>query len=303
METPKVFISYSHESAKHSENVLQFSNSLRNDGIESMIDQYIMCPEDGWPRWIDKNIRDANFVLMICTNKYYRRIMGEEKTLGVVWEGQLIYQYIYEAGSKNLKFIPILFENEKTENIPMILKGTTYYYSQPDEEYNKLYRRLTNQPLITMEPVPKLKPLESKPKLTNFFDRHCITQLVSFVGKGDYASIEQLVQLGIDLNGTDESGILTPLETAIVGKNINMVKYLIKSGADVNFLKHDYSDPPLFFAIATEMEDIVMELVINGANINFLSKITKVTPLSFAIGKGMFDLVKKMKDEFNKNKQ
>jgi len=302
MESPIVFISYSHDSVNHCENVLKFSNRLREEGIETILDQYIMSPPEGWPRWIDKMIRDANFVLMICTSKYYSRVMGEEQSLGVPWEGALIYQYIYDAGTINTKFIPVLFENQKPEFIPTPLRSFTYYYSKPDTEYEKLYRRLTNQPLIEKPILGKLKSLEPKAKVSDFFDRSSITQLIGFVNKCDYAAIEKLVQLGINLNSTDESGSLTPLMTAIIKKDINMVKYLIKCGADVNFLKHEYSDPPLFLAVASKLDDIVMELIRNGANINFMSKITKSTPLSLAISMGMFDLVKKMKEEFLANK-
>lgn len=38
-------------------------------------------------------IRDSNFVLMVCTETYYRRAVGQEesgKGLGVRWEGRLI---------------------------------------------------------------------------------------------------------------------------------------------------------------------------------------------------------------------
>ena len=42
MEAPKVFISYSHDSPEHAELVLALSDRLRQDGIDSHIDQYEM---------------------------------------------------------------------------------------------------------------------------------------------------------------------------------------------------------------------------------------------------------------------
>ena len=44
---------------------------LRNEGIDCMLDQYETSPPEGWPRWMDKQIRDANFVLMVCAQTGY----------------------------------------------------------------------------------------------------------------------------------------------------------------------------------------------------------------------------------------
>ena len=82
----RVFISYSHDSPEHADRVLALADRLRQDGIDSILDQYILgSPDEGWPRWMDRQIRDADFVLMICTPTYYRRVMGEETTRGRAW--------------------------------------------------------------------------------------------------------------------------------------------------------------------------------------------------------------------------
>ena len=48
---PKVFISYSHDSSEHKEQVLELSDRLRNDGIDCNIDQYEeFSPPEAWPR-------------------------------------------------------------------------------------------------------------------------------------------------------------------------------------------------------------------------------------------------------------
>jgi len=55
-EHPKVFISYSHDSAEHQERVLSLADRLRQDGIDAMVDQYAPTPPDGWPLWMDLEI-------------------------------------------------------------------------------------------------------------------------------------------------------------------------------------------------------------------------------------------------------
>ena len=98
----EVFISYSWDDESHVRRVLELSNRLRSEGVDCVIDQYEESPPEGWPRWMDRKIRDAQFVLMICTETYYKRVMGGEaadRGLGVKWEGGLIYQHIHNAGA------------------------------------------------------------------------------------------------------------------------------------------------------------------------------------------------------------
>lgn len=75
---PRVFLSYSHDSAAHGELVLALADQLRADGIDALVDQYEVAPPQGWPRWMDHHLRESDFVLVICTETYLRRARGEE---------------------------------------------------------------------------------------------------------------------------------------------------------------------------------------------------------------------------------
>ena len=46
MNPPRVFISYSHDSASHKEWVLNFATTLRNRGIDAVLDQWDLKPGD-----------------------------------------------------------------------------------------------------------------------------------------------------------------------------------------------------------------------------------------------------------------
>ena len=168
----KVFISYSHDSEEHANRVLSFSNQLVKNGINCILDQYVETPSEGWPRWMDQNIKNSDFVLMICTENYCNRVMGKEeigKGLGVKWEGKLIYNQIYFSDTKNTKFIPVLFNSQDTTYIPDPLKDTTYYTVNLKEGYENLYRRITGQSRISKPKVGTIKKL-SKHKVSDFFD-------------------------------------------------------------------------------------------------------------------------------------
>ncbi|HEX7999413.1 MAG TPA: SEFIR domain-containing protein [Pyrinomonadaceae bacterium] len=164
----KVFISYSHDSPQHEARVLALADRLRTDGINAMIDQYQLVPPDGWQLWMEKQIRDAQFVLLVCTETYYRRVMKEDagKGLGVMWESSIIYSHLYNAGGVNEKFIPIIFERANLHHIPSTLQATNYYEVSTDEGYEKLYRRLTNQPETTAPPVGTRRVLPPLPRPT-----------------------------------------------------------------------------------------------------------------------------------------
>ena len=169
-EKEEVFISYSHDSVEHVEKVLQLSNRLRSEGVDCVLDQYETSPAEGWPRWMDRKIRDAKYVLLICTEPYYNRVMGEEEEgvgLGVRWEGNLIYQHIYNSGSLNNKFIPVIFENNHQQYIPTPLQGATFYCTSTQEGHDDLYFRLTDQVKVEKPELGKRRPLPEKLVKTN----------------------------------------------------------------------------------------------------------------------------------------
>jgi TIR domain len=114
---PKVLISYSYDSPEHQQRVLELADRLRADGIDCTIDQYVVTPAQGWPRWMDKQIRDSDFVVMVCTETYYQRVMGRGR----------FTKLFYRAESMNTTFIPVLFELGDNAHIPAPLQSKNYY--------------------------------------------------------------------------------------------------------------------------------------------------------------------------------
>ncbi|MEA5067887.1 MAG: toll/interleukin-1 receptor domain-containing protein [Christensenellaceae bacterium] len=62
IEHPKVFISYSHQNSDYETKILDFSNRLREDGIDANIDLYEEAPSEGWPRWMENQIKQSDYV-------------------------------------------------------------------------------------------------------------------------------------------------------------------------------------------------------------------------------------------------
>jgi hypothetical protein len=144
---PRVFISYSHDSTEHTKAVLALAQRLRQDGVDAWIDQYENgTPEEGWPRWMLNRLDWAETVLLVCTETYYRRFRGHDdpdKGKGVDWEGQLITLDLYNAKSRKVNFVPILFSDLCKEFIPEPLRGVTHYLLDPGDAHSATeYSRL-----------------------------------------------------------------------------------------------------------------------------------------------------------------
>ena len=163
---PKVFISYSHDSQEHFDRILLLSDTLREWGIDCHIDQYELAPAD-WVRWMERRIREADFVLVVCTATYRRRFNGEEepgKGLGVRHEGGVISAELYNRQTETAKFIPVVFSVADSAHIPTPLQATNRHtlnieQLETDRGFENLYRQLTSQPRVIPKPLGKIRPL------------------------------------------------------------------------------------------------------------------------------------------------
>ena len=153
--SPTAFISYSHESPKHDKEALHFADRLTADGVVCEIDRYQVSPPEGWPRWMERQVQESDFIIAICTETYMRRFTGNEtdgKGKGAAWEGQSIYQLLYDA-VENRRVIPVVFSHADVAHIPFVLKSATYYDLSTQDGYAELNRALTNQPRVERPPL------------------------------------------------------------------------------------------------------------------------------------------------------
>jgi TIR domain len=123
---PRVFLSYSHDSKSHADQVRHLANELRANGVDAWLDQYELAPEMGWPRWMQQQIDAADFILGIASPTYKRRFEGKESPgtgRGVSWEGLILNQALYDASGRNKKIISIVFDDIDAErSIPTPLR-------------------------------------------------------------------------------------------------------------------------------------------------------------------------------------
>ena len=168
-KNPVVFISYSQDTVAFADRVLVFSNKLRSQGIDAILDQYEEAPSEGWPRWMENSINKADYVIVIGSKGYYDKVYGYVDTgkgRGVKWEGNLIYQKLYQSDTINTKFIPIVFDEKDLEYIPAPLQGSTYYNVSENSQFDRLYWRLRGVTTRDKPPLGELRSLPEKERRT-----------------------------------------------------------------------------------------------------------------------------------------
>ncbi|WP_162604993.1 SEFIR domain-containing protein [Geomonas terrae] len=163
-DTIKTFISYSHDTEDHKRLVLSFANQLRKQGIDCNLDQYVESPELGWIKWMEDELESSRYVLIICSEGYHEKWNNNESCSGrgVKWEGAIISEEIYEQAGRNNKFIPVILGDSNIRFIPKVLRKYTHYDVLSDDRYNKLYRRLTQQPSIAKPKLGKVIPFPAE---------------------------------------------------------------------------------------------------------------------------------------------
>ena len=132
---PTAFVSYTWESEAHKKWVLELAARLRADGIETILDQWHAIPGDQLPAFMEKAVRESNYVLVICTPRYKDRSNRREG--GVGYEGDIMTGEVFTTKNER-KFIPILRASEWLEAAPTWLQGKYYIDLQgtPYSEYH-----------------------------------------------------------------------------------------------------------------------------------------------------------------------
>src|SRR6266478_2347667 len=120
---PNAFISYSWDSHTHKEWVRQFAVRLRSDGLDVTLDRWHSQPGDQLPAFMERSIRESDFVLLVCTPHYKDR--ADRRAGGVGYEGDIITGEVFN-GAEQRKFIPLLRAGEWTDAAPSWLAGKYY---------------------------------------------------------------------------------------------------------------------------------------------------------------------------------
>jgi hypothetical protein len=128
MMTPKVFISYSHDSQEHKGWVIDLARFLVSNGVDVLIDVWAVRAGEDLPKFMEDGVTSANRVLMICTKRYVEKADGAIG--GVGYEKMIVTaELIKNLGTS--KFIPIIRQSEPDRKVPKFV-GVRYYIDLSD---------------------------------------------------------------------------------------------------------------------------------------------------------------------------
>lgn len=147
MTPPRVFISYSHDSAEHKSWVLDFASTLRKRGIDVVLDQWDLSAGDDLPHFMEQSLESCDYVIVVCTEKYVTK--ANAGSGGVAYEKMILTSTMLKTIDKN-QIIPIVRE-ASANPVPTFLSSKVFIDFSKDEEIeyslDELIRTLLNAPL------------------------------------------------------------------------------------------------------------------------------------------------------------
>ena len=212
--TPKVFISYSWDDDSHKLWVADLATRLRNDGVETILDQWHAVPGDQLPQFMEKEIRDNDYVLIICTPQYRKKF--DERIGNVGLEGDIMAAEV-QTLKNNRKFIPILANGKWDKASPSLLKGKYYIDLSTPAKYDRHYPDLLTTVLRSrLQPPPVKRRIRTDERTRYHLDvdfRPISYVHNEFVSNGDHTITDMATGLT-----WHQEGSVRPMNYAEVGK-------------------------------------------------------------------------------------
>ena len=141
----KVFISYSHDSPAHKQWVSELGAKLRRNGVEAILDQWSLDLNQDLTQFVESGVKDADRVLVICTDSYVRKANAGED--GVGYEPMIVTRKLVEDMGTN-KFIPVIRQTLVEEKTPAFLKERLYIDFTDDSQFDKKFDELLHERLL-----------------------------------------------------------------------------------------------------------------------------------------------------------
>jgi len=137
-QAPRVFVSYSHESADHKNWVLRLASDLRKQGVDAILDVWDLKPGDDVAKFME-HLASVDRVVIVCSEDYARK--AEAGKGGVGYETMLVTAEILQDRGV-VKFIPILRSNP-SKTLPPFLRTRRWIDFEPEADYSRNLEELT----------------------------------------------------------------------------------------------------------------------------------------------------------------
>ncbi|CAN9500248.1 unnamed protein product [Ophioblennius macclurei] len=170
LEQRKVFVTYEADNDKHVNEIINFVALLRHNGFDTHIDLFeqqfrSISTIDFMERYLSEK---EYLIIIIISPKYYEAVTAspvslenDERTFNTVYIHKQLQNEFIQNGSKNFRFIPILFPGAKKVHVPTWLQNTHVFVWPRDRD--DILRRLMRVEKYNPPPVGELPTIVSIP--------------------------------------------------------------------------------------------------------------------------------------------
>ena len=137
--TPKVFVSYSHDSELHKDWVLTLATRLVANGVDVLLDQWDLTLGSDLPRFMESGLTAANRILAICTANYVEK--ANSGIGGVGYEKMILTAQLMQDVTAD-RIIPVVRANPAKPPVPIFLSSRVYIDFRDDLAYEARYAEL-----------------------------------------------------------------------------------------------------------------------------------------------------------------
>lgn len=152
-KSPRIFLSYSHDSSEHKEWVLGLASQLVQAGIDVILDQWDLEPGDDLAFFMERSVTSSDRVILVCSGTYVEKANAGRG--GVGYEKMIVTSELMEKLDTR-KFIPIV-RNAGPEKLPSFLGSRLYI----DFDDDALQEPSLEQLIRAIHDTPKV----SKPQI------------------------------------------------------------------------------------------------------------------------------------------
>lgn len=170
LEQRRVFVTYEADNERHLNEVINFVALLRHNGFDTHIDIFeqqfrSISKIDFMERYLSEK---EYLIIIIISPKYYSTVTAppegheqDERTFSTVYIHKQLQNEFIQNGSKNFRFIPILFPGAKRGHVPAWLQNTNIYSWPRDRD--DILRRLMRVEKYNPPPIGDLPTIVSIP--------------------------------------------------------------------------------------------------------------------------------------------
>jgi len=262
--TPSAFISYSWDDDAHKEWVRTLAKRLRADGVDVTLDRWAAVPGDQLTTFMERSIRENQFIIIICTPRYKSR--SDSREGGVGYEGDIMTAEVMTQ-QNNRKFIPVLRGGTWSQAAPSWLLGKLHINLSGDPYSALQYQELVCTLFETREPAPAIgEPMATLyPNLTSLPKQKAFIKRASKLERSKTPYVIALIDLDQfkqinDTMGFDKGDMLLEIVASTIKNRLGgPVELVARYGGDEFAILYRNTPPEEIAKALNELNDILVE--------------------------------------------